>query len=439
MSAIKKFFQKRKLDVKFKRAGEGHKLTDDTKSAGGPSSRPQSVQASRSGLSEEAARAAEAALIRTSKTQNKSDPNSVTKARMRREMEEEKRAAEEAKKLADRYREEPKEVVKDAAPVLSTILYTCPNIGPAILPKEEMNAYIHQFLLSQLGEEPEMASALMIQTLNKNKEKVKVCVETLSKYLDNLISNPGEEKFRRIRLSNKAFTERVRELEGTDEFLQAVGFKISSLPFEDGETDFYVIDEEVAKDSARLENIKEILLTAEPIKPQLDRNLKVYHPSPSASRFNIPDEFYNVSPAELKREQQARQEATEKLGMLRTKAMRERDERRELTKYRFVLIRLRFPDVLLEGTFKANEPFSCLVEFVRENLEHDWIPFHLSSAGGQKITDHSLTFAELGLAPAAVVNFTWDQQVMAEVNAQQGDKGSQASLKQEVMALIQNL
>lgn len=34
--------------------------------------------------------------------------------------------------------------------------------GPSILPKEEMNAYIHEFLLSQLGEEPEMASALMI-------------------------------------------------------------------------------------------------------------------------------------------------------------------------------------------------------------------------------------------------------------------------------------
>lgn len=77
MSAIKNFFQKRKLDVKFKRAGEGHKLTDDTRSAGGPSVRPQSVQASRLGLSEEAARAAEAALIRTSKTQNKSGEYSL--------------------------------------------------------------------------------------------------------------------------------------------------------------------------------------------------------------------------------------------------------------------------------------------------------------------------------------------------------------------------
>lgn len=305
--------------------------------------------------------------------------------------------------------------------------------------KEEMNNYIHEFLLSQLAEEPEMASALMIQTLNKNKEKVKVCVETLTKYLNNLISDPEEEKFRRIRLSNKAFTERVRDLAGTDEFLQAVGFNITSLPFEDGETDFYVIDQEIAKDSSRLENIKEILQTAEPIRPQLERNLKVYYPSSAASSFKIPDEFYNISPAELKREQQARQEATEKLGMLRTKAMRERDERRELTKYRFVLIRVRFPDVLLEGTFKANEPFSCLVDFVRENLENDWIPFQLSSAGGQKLTDHSLTLAELGLAPTAVVNFSWDQEVMAEVSAQLEGKGSNSSLKQEIMARIQDL
>lgn len=438
MSAIKKFFQKKKLDVKFKKAGEGHKLTDDTRSA--PStSRSQSVQTPRSGPSEEAARAAEAAMMRTTKNQTKSDPNYIAKARMKREMEEEKKAAEQEMKQASQYREEPKEIVKDSAPVLSCILYTCPDIGSAVLPKEEMNKYIHEFLLSQLAEEPAMASALMIQTLNKDKEKVKVCVETLTKYLDNLINNPSEEKFRKIRLSNKAFIERVKNLAGTDEFLQAVGFTIRKLPFEDGETDFYVIDEEVAKDSSRLENLKEILLTAEPIKPQLDRNLKVYHPSPSASRFNIPDEFYNISPAELKREQQARQEATEKLGMLRTKAMRERDERRELTKYRFVLIRVRFHDVLLEGTFKANEPFSCLVDFVRENLEHDWIPFHLSSSGGQKLTDHSLTFAELGLAPAAVVNFSWDKEVMEEVKAQQGDKGSNSSLKQELMARIQDL
>lgn len=62
--------------------------------------------------------------------------------------------------------------------------------------------------------------------------------------------------------------------------------------------------------------------------------------------------------------------------------MRERDERRELIKYRFVLIRLRFLDVFFEGIFKVNELFFCLVEFVRENLEYDWISFYLSFVGG---------------------------------------------------------
>lgn len=68
--------------------------------------------------------------------------------------------------------------------------------------------------------------------------------------------------------------------------------------------------------------------------------------------------------------------------MLRTKVMRERDERRELIKYRFVLIRVRFLDVFFEGIFKVNELFFCLVEFVRENLEYDWISFYLSFVGG---------------------------------------------------------
>lgn len=71
MAAIKKFFQKKKMDAKFKMAGEGHKLTEDTRSAPSTSLRPQSVQRSRAGPSQEAARAAEAALLRTTKVQNK--------------------------------------------------------------------------------------------------------------------------------------------------------------------------------------------------------------------------------------------------------------------------------------------------------------------------------------------------------------------------------
>ena len=43
MAAIKKFFEKRKMDAKFKMAGGGHKLTEETRSVRGHRSQGQSI------------------------------------------------------------------------------------------------------------------------------------------------------------------------------------------------------------------------------------------------------------------------------------------------------------------------------------------------------------------------------------------------------------
>ena len=283
-----------------------------------------------------------------------------------------------------------------------------------------------------------MTSAIMIHTLNKNPEKVKVGIDTLLKYLDNVIHHPGDDKYHKIRIGNRAFQERVSCLEGTEEFLQAAGFLVRSLPHEDHEESFWVLGEDMALDAERLTNIKEVLQAAEPLRPQLDRALKVYHPSSRAAKFEIPDEFYNVTPAELKKEQQRKEEAVEKLGMLRTKAMRERDELKELRRYRFALLRVRFPDgVLLQGVFKAQERLAALRQFVGEQLV-DWLPFNLNTAAGLRLTEDGATMAELGLAPAAVVNFSWDTEVAQDIAAQKGSHQPGPYLKPEVMALIQS-
>lgn len=356
------------------------------------------------------------------------------KARVRKEIEAEKQAELEGAAAAA----SPREIALDSAPVLTAILFKCPDIGPAVLPKDEMDNYIEEFLLSELEAEPQMTSALMIQTLNKDKEKVRICNETLIKYLDNVINNSTEDKFRKIRIGNKVFKERVSELKGTDEFLQACGFQIRSLPFENGNEDFYYLEDEYALDTERLMNIKEMLLEAEPIVPQLDRALKVFYPSNTASRFEIPDQFYNIAPEEFRREQQRKRDAVEKLGVLRTKAMRDRDEQRELRRYRYTLIRIRMPDqVILQGTFRVQEKVSALFEFVRENVEMDFIPFQLITSASQKLDEDSLTLAEAGLMPSALINFSWDPAVLAEVKAQKGL--SKSSLKPDIMILIQNL
>ncbi|XP_063402602.1 UBX domain-containing protein 6-like [Mytilus trossulus] len=451
MSAIKKFFQKKKMDFKFKKYGEGHKLDEPAQRPPpihrpipqpGTSSQPSISPRGDAAVSEEKKRAAAAALARMEQKekQSKQDENIMSmKARMRREMEAEKKATEKMISQAQAM-QGPVEIEKDHSPVIRHVLYTCPDIGPAVLPKDEIDAYIHEFLLTQLAEEPEMSSAVMIQTLNKDKEKVKICVETLIKYLDNITNNPGEEKYRKIRMSNKAFKERVSQLNGTDEFLQACGFEIKQLPFEDKEENFYVMSGEIAENVERLNGIKEVLSAAEPIQCQLDRALKVFHQSSGSSKFDIPEEFYAINPEELKKEQQRRQEAVEKLGMLRTKAMRERDEMKELRKYRFTLVRVRLPDgILIQGIFKANEKLSCLYDFIRSSLENDWMPFILQTSNGSKLTEETKTMAELGLCPAVVLHFVWDESVMKDVHAAQGGGATSSILKPDIMAQIQSL
>lgn len=70
--------------------------------------------------------------------------------------------------------------------------------------------------------------------------QVNVCNETLCKYIENIVSNPTEEKYRKIRMSNKAFQERIQPIEGTKEFLEAAGFVVQELPFNEGTDKFWV-------------------------------------------------------------------------------------------------------------------------------------------------------------------------------------------------------
>lgn len=68
-----------------------------------------------------------------------------------------------------------------------------------------------------------------------------MCNETLCKYIENIVSNPTEEKYRKIRMSNKAFQERILPIEGTKEFLEAAGFVVQELPFNEGTDKFWVV------------------------------------------------------------------------------------------------------------------------------------------------------------------------------------------------------
>ncbi|KAM3875984.1 UBX domain-containing protein 6 [Diretmus argenteus] len=438
---MKKFFEDIKKDMKFKTAGPGKKLTDDG------STKSQVVQRSdgakpRHAPTEGAQRAGAAALARI---EHQPRPKVLTshdaiRNQVKRELE-----AEAAAALADKENatvaEGSKVLVKDLACLsVSGVYFTCPLTG-ATLTKSEREVHIKEAIFMRFEEDAVEASVMMIHTFNKDREKVKVAVDIISKYIENICKNPTEEKYRKIKLSNKVFQDKVRPVEGSREFLQATGFESIMLPVEgqEQEEEFLLLPEQNADALELMKERRDRLQRGEPVRAQLDRQPQAFRPSPNATRFELPPEFYNLTAEELRKEQQQRSELLEKNAMLRTKAMREKEEQRERRKYNYTLLRIRLPDGnLLQGTFYAWDRVPVLFGFIRECLVDGWQPFELIAPGGQKLQEtEEAALAECNLVPGALLTFSWDAAVQADIAAAGGK--SPALLKPELLETILTL
>uniref|UniRef100_A0A3Q3VSS8 UBX domain-containing protein 6 n=1 Tax=Mola mola TaxID=94237 RepID=A0A3Q3VSS8_MOLML len=424
---MKKFFDDIKKDMKFKSAGPGKKLTEDT------STKPDRVQSSSSAKNnrhapgEGAQRAGAAALARVEQRQRPKVHTSQDAIRSQGE-------------TTSPYPSTSVPVKDPSCLSVSGVYFTCPLTGTT-LTKSEREAHIKEAIFMRFEEDAVEASVMMVHTFNKDREKVKAAVDIISKYVDNICKNPTEEKYRKIKLSNKVFQEKVRYVEGGREFLQAMGFMSVMLPVEgqEEEEEFLVLPEQTPDALELMKERRDRLQRGEPVRAQLDRQPQVFGPSPNAQHFELPPEFYNLTAEELKKEQQQRSDLVERNAMLRTKAMREKEEHRERRKYNYTLLRIRLPDgSLLQGTFYAWDRLSVLFGFVRESLVDGWQPFELIAPGSQKLQESDeVALAECSLVPAALLTFTWDAAVQADIAAAGGK--SPFLLKPQLLETIRTL
>ncbi|XP_066192495.1 UBX domain-containing protein 6 [Sylvia atricapilla] len=435
---MRKFFQEIKADLKFKTAGPGQKLSEPSR-APREKAKAEAAPKPRRAPTDEAQRAAAAALARLELKPKAKAPCSsqdAIKSQVRKELMAEAAASEK------RLSVEEEEEEGAAAPSVSGIYFICPLTG-AIVRKDQKEKQLREAIQAYSSVDPVAASIMEIQTFNKDRDKVRACVETMAKYLDNIYLHPEEEKYRKIKLQNKVFQERISCLEGTHKFFQAVGFETKTLPVPGQESteEFYVLKEEMLSRLEELKEHREQLLSSEPVRARLHRQLTVFRPSPAAARFDLPHDFFSLTAEELRREQRLRTEAVEKAAMLRTRAMREKEEQREMRRYNYTLLRVRFPDgYILQGTFYARESVSVLYNFVREALRDDWLPFELLGPGGLKLTDENLAFNECGLVPSALLSLAWDAAVMADVEAAQKEEEEQrCPLRPELLDAAQTL
>ncbi|XP_019700934.1 UBX domain-containing protein 6 [Harpegnathos saltator] len=437
---IKSFFQQKKKNAKFMNAGKGYKLTDST------STRLASAEPAKPVLraepTEEAKVAGQAALARLeAKKVDKPKFNTsyaAIQARVKREMELEKKAQQNLQQAGSTALKEEKDRIEDPSTyAVIDVFFRCPYISDEILPRDQWKKKIREFLYDERGgEEPGLTASLIIQNCNSGKEKIENCVETLGKYLENIIKDPVMEKYWKIRMSNRIFQEKILPVEGALDFLKAAGFDQKVLRHNENEEDFLVWN----PDNCNIEELvilSDALKSAEQIPIELDRNLQVLMPCQARVRNELPPSFFTISPEEIKREQQLRTEAVERNQMLRTKAMREKDEQRILRRYKFAVLRIKFPDgLILQGTFMVHEKFRNVLEFVTENLAYHEVPFSLMTPDGIKLVEECLekTLLELRLIPTAILEFSW--------NTSDGSSCSNMPtgyLKEEILSYIQSI
>lgn len=433
MSAIKDFFKKKKADAKFKLAGTGHKLTDSSGAPRASGSAPRDPRMQeRAHPSQSSQQAGAAALNRmASKEQKEVDlvkarQRAMIKDKARQELEREQQIDAEIAKIKSVYGD--KEDIEVEGPqhlAVSGVFFKCDLIGGESGPRDVIKRKIREFLYNQLEDERCLTAVLIIHTCNSPRDRVELCVETLSKYIDNIVNNPAEIKYRKIRKNNKAFNERVASLEGTAEFLEGCGFRVTQMEGPDGKSleDFWHFPEDNT-DFESLAAMRDTLKSAEPVAAELDRCLTVLPPSQKISR-ELPADFFNLTKEELKAEQDSKRDQIERESMLRTKAMRDKEEARAKRKYKYCLIRIRFPDgFILQGTFSVYETLSSVMEFVTDCLESPLPYLLVDSASGARISqeDTDQTLVDLGLVPASLLNFMWDPEIERDLASQGGNQ-----------------
>ncbi|XP_004297448.1 PREDICTED: UBX domain-containing protein 6 [Fragaria vesca subsp. vesca] len=260
-------------------------------------------------------------------------------------------------------------------------------------------------------------------------------VEVVVRLLRNIVREPENVKFRKVRMSNPKIREAIGEVVGGVELLECVGFELRE---EEGE--MWAVMEEVPN-AERIGVMKKGIELLEPPKAQererkeklvsdgsgeleegvepkkVDRQTRVFFSVSEslAAKIELPESFYSLSAMELKREAEARKKKIEDSQMLIPKSYREKQAKAAKKRYTKTVIRVQFPDgVVLQGVFSPAEPTSALYEYVSLALKEPCLEFELLNpvAIKRRVIPHSpapgerpATLADEDLVPSALVKF----------------------------------
>lgn len=281
-------------------------------------------------------------------------------------------------------------------------VYECPVCGRGYGSEEEVFAHVDTCLsagmskaspFSNNGDREKGELEMLVSSyLSRSKNG---STEVMVKLLRNIVKEPENSKFRKIRMGNPKIKEAIADVAGGVELLEYVGFELRD---EDGEVwaamDVPPEEERIvllqktlsfleAAESKKPENISSADQgkAEEPAEPRkIDRQIRVFFAVPEniAAKIHLPDSFFNLTPEELKRESEMRKKKIEESQLLIPKSYKEKMAKATKKRYTRSVIRIQFPDgVVLQGMFLPWEPTSSLYEFVSSALKEPSLEFEL--------------------------------------------------------------
>ncbi|KAL8531905.1 hypothetical protein ACS0TY_008492 [Phlomoides rotata] len=315
-------------------------------------------------------------------------------------------------------------------------VFECPVCGAGYTSEEEVSAHVESCLskaesVNEGGKEEtdsavnQLLNCVDAYVFGKPSDGSR---EVLMRILRNVVKEPENVKFRKIRLGNQKIKEAIGDVSGGVELLECVGFELK----EEGGEMWLVMEEPSEEQLGLIKKVvillepkkgKEVPSTApvkleEPIEPkQVDRQIRVFFSVPEnvAAKIELPDSFYNLSAVELKREAESRRKKLEESKLLIPKSYREKQAKATKRQYAKTVIRVQFPDgVVLQAIFSPSESTGALYEFVSNALKDPSLEFellhpvlikrrvipHYPAAG-----ERAITLEEEDLVPKALIKF----------------------------------
>eukprot|EP00041_Stephanoeca_diplocostata_P003450 m.34769 g.34769 ORF g.34769 m.34769 type:complete len:489 (-) comp14324_c0_seq5:363-1829(-) len=457
MDKLKGWVEKKRTDSRFKKAGQGRSLgTSESAKADGGAAAKNIGGAQQSGSTAERRQppkesaAASAALARLEK-QNKGgavvprvfagtkgataaeiekdeelrrlkmQANAMSKARQERERKQQQQLSSDATsqnltessaksatgtQISFKFRCSVLEVMRSLGVISDGALAECCcGASGGLYEQMDIDGQILRCLRMVLLHNPLHISAALIHTSCQDETQRDVCINTMLKYITNIAKNPQEEKYRRIRLSNDAFQNRVASVDGALDFLRAAGFCDEES---DGQS-FLVMAEDAAVALAlSVEDIQAALVGGKTVKGLFDHNVCIVPPSTAADSMVgvvLPDSFFVQSKEDIRKQAALLSDAVNEQLSLRTQAMRNEKKLAARKAYRYALVRVRFPSEgpLLQAVFRVSDTVETVCKVVSDALD-PLTPFVLQTIPDRTpLSDATQTVVDAGLAPKSTI------------------------------------